>query len=133
MDSYFDQNKQSANITRRRLFLLWLKSHVPSAWWEHIWWLAPLATLAIIPLGQPTLYLLGLLGWAGAGRAMQGLILLAVTGGLVVGATVLWSIREANLEPRLYNRALWLARLSVIGPLLTVLILVLIFHRDCCG
>lgn len=121
------------NTTRRKLFVLWLKSHLPSAWWKHIWWLAPLATLAIIPLGQPTLYLLGLLGWTEVGRAMQGLILLAVTSGLVVGATVLWSIREANLEPRIFNRALWLARLSVVGPLLTVLILFLVFHRDCCG
>lgn len=121
------------NTTRRKLFVLWLKGHVPSNWWGHIWWLAPLATLAINLLGQLTLYLLGLLGWAGAGRATQGLILLAVICGLVVGATVLWSIPEANLEPRIYNRALWLARLSVVGPLLTVLILFLIFHRDCCG
>ncbi|HWT01741.1 MAG TPA: hypothetical protein VN256_15955 [Pyrinomonadaceae bacterium] len=106
----------------RRRFVVWTRERVPPEWWERTWWLAPALTLALIPVGLPVLLALGwLFNWAGVARASQGLILLAVVSGPVLGFLVLWSIKEADLEPQAQKRSAWLARLAIPGPLLTIL------------
>ena len=69
------------------------------------------------------LRLLGILGWYGAPLATQGLMLFSVICGLVVGSVVRCSVREAGLEPHALNRAQWLARLTVLGPFVTLLVM----------
>jgi hypothetical protein len=115
--------RTNEKLAKRRVFVRWMQIYVPPDWWESIWWVAPAATLALLPLGFSVLALLELLGWSGAGRAGQGLILLALSAGFVVGITTLWSIDEAGLKPDKRARAEWLARFAIVGPFLFVLAL----------
>lgn len=108
---------------RRQLFVDWLRASVPPGRWEQVWWAAPAVTLLMLPLGALALRILGLLGWDGAPRATQGLMLLSVFGGVVVGSLILWSVRDAGLEPRLRHRVQWLARFAVVGPFLTLAVM----------
>jgi hypothetical protein len=96
---------------------------VPPNRWEQVWWAAPAVILLLLPLGSLVLRLLALLGWAGAPRATQGLMLLSVFGGVVVGSLILWSVRDAGLEPRFCQRVQWLARFAVVGPFLTLAVM----------
>lgn len=117
----------------RNRFVAWLRSRIPASKWEQAWWLAPALALAILPIGFAGLFVLELIGWAGTGRAGQGLALLALLSGPIVGLLILWSIREAGLKTRSRVRAEWLARFAILGPLLTLLILfwlVRFFHGD---
>lgn len=107
----------------RQQFVGWLHERVPEERWEQVWWLAPTITLLLLPVGAAILQVLGRLGWYGAARATQGLMLLSVVGGLVVGSLALWSVREAGLEPHGLRRAQWLARLAVLGPLFMLLVM----------
>lgn len=107
----------------RRDFVSWLRERVPPERWDQVWWLAPLIFLLLLPVGAAILQVLGRLGWYGAPRATQGLMLFSVVGGLVVGSVVLWSVREADLEPHALNRAQWLARFAVLGPFFTLVIM----------
>lgn len=107
----------------RQHFISWLHERVPNQKWEQVWWLAPTITLLLLPVGTATLQVLRILGWYGAPRAMQGLMLLSVMSGLVVGSVVLWSVKEANLDPDALNRTQWLARLAVLGPFFTLLVM----------
>lgn len=107
----------------KREFVGWLRERVPPGRWEQVWWLAPTSTLILLPVGAAILQILARLGWYGAARTTQGLMLLAVVGGPVIGSLVLWSVREADLEPQVLNRAQWLARLAVLGPVFTLLIM----------
>lgn len=107
----------------RRQFISWLREYVPNEKWEQMWWLVPTVILLLLPLGAAILQVLRKLGWYGAPRATQGLILLSVVGGLVVGSLALWSVKEAGLELDDLRRAQWLARLAVVGPLFTLLIM----------
>lgn len=107
----------------RQQFVRWLREHVPHERWEQMWWLAPAGTLLLLPLGAPLLQVLAWLGWHGAPRATQSLMLLAILGGVVVGGLVLWSVEEAGLDSAILNRARWMGRFAVIGPLLTLLII----------
>lgn len=109
-------------MTRRR-FVNWLRGHVPPERWEQVWWLTPALTLLLLPVGAPILQLLMRLGWDGAPRATQGLMVLSVLSGVAVGSVVLWSVKEAGLEPGAYNRAQWLARFAILGPFLTLLVM----------
>jgi hypothetical protein len=104
----------------RQLFINWLHGNVPPDRREQVWWLAPTVTLLLLPVGSMVLRVLGLLGWYGAARATQGLILLSLVSGVAVGSLILWSIEEAGLEPRLLYRVKWLARFAVFGPFLTL-------------
>jgi hypothetical protein len=105
----------------REGFINWLRERVPPHRWDQIWWIAPTITLLLLPIGVPLLRLIGMIGWYGAPRATQGLMLFAVTSGVVVGSVVLWSVKDAQLVPDKLRRAQWLARLAVIGPFLTIL------------
>lgn len=108
-------NRQDfVNIARR---------HVPQDWWEPAWWLAPAITLLLLPSGTVVLKALGWVGWLGAPRATQGLMVLAVVSGPIVGSLVLWSAKEAELKPSILRRAQWLARLALFVPFLTLLIM----------
>jgi len=107
----------------RGQFISWLRGHVPSERWEQVWWVAPTITLLLLPMGAFVLRLLGILGWYGAPQATQGLMLFSVICGLVVGSVVLWSVQEAGLDPQALNRAQWLARLTVLGPFFTLLVM----------
>jgi len=107
----------------REEFVNWLRERVPPDWWERIWWIAPAVTLLLLPVGVPLLRLSGMIGWNGAPRATQGLIVFALTSGAVIGSVVLWSAREARLGLDSLRRAQWLARLAVLGPLLTLLVM----------
>lgn len=66
---------------------------------------------------------LGLLGWPGAGFAIQGLMLLSIVSGPIVGFLVLWAVRQADLKPHIVRRAIWLGWLAIPVPLLLVLTL----------
>ena len=107
----------------REEFVNWLRERVPADWWDRIWWIAPAMTLLLLPVGVPLLRLSGEIGWYGAPRATQGLIVFALTSGVVVGSVVLWSARKAHLAPDNLRRAQWLARVAVLGPLLTLLVM----------
>jgi hypothetical protein len=112
----------------RENFVNWLRERVPPARWEQIWWIAPATTLLLLPIGLPLLWLVQMIGWYvfqwdGEGRAVQGLMLFAVTSGVVVGSVVLWSVRAAQLAPENLRRAQWLARFAIPGPFLTLLVL----------
>ncbi len=107
----------------RGQFIGWLRGHVPSESWEQVWWVTPTLTLLLLPVGAFVLRLLGILGWHGAPEATQGLVLFSVICGLVVGSVMLWSVREAGLDPHALNRAQWLARLTVLGPFFTLLVM----------
>jgi hypothetical protein len=107
----------------REEFVKWLRERVPTIWWDQIWWIAPTITLLLLPIGVPVLWLSGMMGWYGAARATQGLMVLALTSGVGVGCVVLWSVKDAELAPDNLRRAKWLARLAVLGPLLTLLVM----------
>jgi hypothetical protein len=107
----------------RGQFVSWLREHVPSEKWEKVWWLTPTIILFLLPVGALILRILGILGWSGAPQATQGLMLFSVICGFVVGSALLWSVREAGLERHALNRALWLARLSVLGPIFILLLM----------
>ena len=107
----------------KREFVGWLRERVPPERWEQVWWLAPTIALILLPVGAAILQVLARLGLYGAARMTQGLMLFSLVGGLVVGSLVLWSVREADLEPKALNRAQWLARLAVLGPVFTLLIM----------
>lgn len=113
----------------REDFVEFLRKLVPQSWWSRIWWLAPLTCLLLIPLGLLVLEGLTVLGWVGAPRAMQGLMLFAIVAGPVVGSAVLLTVRKARLNDRRERVALWLARLAIPGPLATVLLLFWIVRR----
>ena len=108
----------------RERLVNWLRERVPPNRWNQIWWQAPAMTLLLLPVGLPLIWLLEILGWDNDGRASQGLALLAVTSGPVVGLVVLWSAKHAQLDPHNLRLSLWLARLAVVGPFLTILALV---------
>jgi hypothetical protein len=108
---------------KRRIFVNWLQANVPPWRWEQIWWLAPSFTLLMLPLGTLVLRILGALGWDGVPRATQGLMLLSVLSGLVVGSLTIWSAGEAGLNSRLFYRVQWLARFAVVGPFLTLAVI----------
>src|SRR4051812_39422369 len=59
----------------------------------------------------------------GVGRATQGLMILSVMGGPIVGTVILWCVDESGLNPQLISRTKWLARLAVVLPLLTLLVM----------
>jgi hypothetical protein len=107
----------------RRQFISWLRERVPPKRWEQVWWLAPTMILLLLPVGAAILQILGQLGWYGAPQATQGLMLLSVVSGLIVGSVILWTVKEAGLEPRAVSRAQWLARLAVLGPFFTLLVM----------
>lgn len=107
----------------QKLFLQWLRARVPPERWEQLWWSAPTLAMLLLPAGSVVLRLLGMLGWAGAPRATQGLIVLSVLGGFIVGSVILWSAQEAELIPPTLRRVQWLGRFAFAVPLLTLLIL----------
>lgn len=104
----------------RKMLVNWLRLNVPPERWVQMWWLTPIILLLALPVGALVLRILGLLGWDGVGRATQALILLSVVASIVVGSFILWSVEEAELEPRLHRRVQWLARFAVVGPILTL-------------
>ena len=104
----------------RRKFVEWLRANVPTKRWEQVWWLVPTTILLLLPVGALALYILGLIGWDGAPIATQGLMFFSVVGGVTVGTLILWSVGEAELEPKLLSRVQWLARFTVVGPFLTL-------------
>lgn len=110
-------------------FIRWLRPRVPAERWEQFWWLTPTVALAVLPVGIAVLQLVGKLGWAGAGRALQGLILLSIIAGPAVGFVILWCLRSASLSERLLVRTQWLARLLIVGPILFILFLFWVSNR----
>jgi hypothetical protein len=93
---------------------------MPGGWRERCWWLTPTLMALLPPVGLAALFLLGSAGWRGYARAAQGLMLLSVFGGPVVGLLVLWAAGEAGLEPPTLVRARWAARVAVVAPFLTL-------------
>ena len=102
-------------------FVEWLREYVPDDEWESFWWMAPAATIVLLPSGYILLRVLGYAGWTGVGRAAQGLMLFSVASGLIVGALVLWSCGEAGLGRRSLVRARRAAWLALLMPALTIL------------
>lgn len=115
--------KSKTGIPIRRTFVRWLEENVPPEYWEKVWWVTPLTMILLVPVGSPILYGLEFLGLPGGARAIQALMLLTIIGGPVIGFIVLWSVKEANLEPHIRSRAIWLSRLAVPGPFLILLFL----------
>ena len=111
------------NPPMREELVNWLRERVRPDWWDRMWWIAPAMTLLLLPVGVPLLRLSGMIGWDGAPRATQGLMVFALTSGVVIGLVVLWSASAAHLSPIYLRRAQWLARLAVLGPLLTLLVM----------
>ena len=103
-------------------FIQWLRGKVPARRWSQVWWQPSLAILLMLPIGTPMLRLLGLSGWNGAPFAMQGLMLASVLGGAAMGTVVLLCIEAAGLPANEMHRAKWLARFTIIGPVLELLI-----------
>lgn len=104
----------------RSKFVEFVRRHVPAGWWERCWWLTPTLMALLLPLSYPVLFLLGSAGWRGYARAAQGLMLLAVFGGPVVGLLVLWAAGAAGLGPSTLVRAKRAARAAVVAPFLTL-------------
>ncbi|HLA11147.1 MAG TPA: hypothetical protein VJ023_11215, partial [Pyrinomonadaceae bacterium] len=74
----------------RRQFIVRLREHVPPERWERTWVLAPAVPLLLIPIGVTAIVIAGwLLNWYGMARAAQGVILLAIVSGPIVGSIVL--------------------------------------------
>jgi len=111
-------------MNARVRFVEWLREYVPEDKWESLWWMAPAATVLLLPLGYILLRVLGYAGWQGVGRAAQGLMLFSVASGLVVGTLVLWSCGEAGLSRRSLGRTRWVSWLALVLPSLTVLTMV---------
>jgi hypothetical protein len=106
-----------------QFFIEWFRERVPPSRWEQVGFLMPLAIMFLLPVGSGMLQHLGRLGWYGAARATQGLMLLSVLGGPVVGLVILWCVDESGLSPLSISRTKWLARLPVVMPLLTLLVM----------
>ena len=104
----------------RGRFVGLVRRHVPDGWRERCWWLTPALMALLLPVGFPALFLLGAAGWRGYARAAQGLMLLSVFGGPVVGLLVLWAAGEAGLEPPTLFRARWAARFAFVAPFVTL-------------
>lgn len=107
----------------RTEFVQWLRTKVPDERWGQVWWRPSGFVLLMLPIGIPVFRLFSLLGWKGAPFAIQGLMLASVVGGIAIGSVVLCCIEEAGLPSSQVYRAKWLARLSIIAPVLTLLIL----------
>jgi hypothetical protein len=104
-------------------FINWLRTRVPDERWEQVWLGVPVIVLLLLPIGSLILRALAFVGWAGAAQATQGLMLISVAGGVIVGSLVLWSAQDAHLDPSSYQRVLWLGRFAIVGPFLTLLIM----------
>ena len=82
---------------------------------------------------MPALDLLSWLGWLGAAEAMQGLMVIAIVSGPIVGVFILLVVKRALIGARSERLAIWLACIAIPGPLLTVLLifwLAKVFYRD---
>jgi hypothetical protein len=97
--------------------------------WNLFWLFAPMAAIVLLPLGSIFLYILGLVGFDGVGRLTQMLILFSIIYGILIGIIVLLFAGKLGIPPTLLNKIKWLARFAVVTPLLTTLILFLIFSR----
>jgi hypothetical protein len=107
----------------KRHLIKWLRERVPPSRWEQFWLLTPVTMVLMLPVGSVMLQIIGKLGWQGVGRATQGLMVLSVVGGPIAGAVILWCVDESGLNPQLISRTKWLARLAVVLPLLTLLVM----------
>lgn len=97
--------------------------------WNLFWLFAPMAAIFLLPFGLLGTYILGLMGLEGVGRLDQMLIMFSITYGILIGTTVLLLADKLELPEILLNKIKWLSRFAVVTPLLTILILFLIFSR----
>ena len=97
--------------------------------WNSFWIFAPTAAIFLLPFGALLTYILSLLGFEGIGRLNQLLILFSITYGCLIGTTILLLADKLEIPLNLTNKIKWLARFAIITPLLTILILFLVFSR----
>ncbi len=90
---------------------------------ERVWFGIPLTGILLLPIGLPLLYVLGILGLQESPRLTQALMIFSVLYGPLVGAATLFLIRHSNVSLRRTDVAQWLARLSIVSPILMLLTL----------
>ena len=113
----------------RKEAINFLEEKIPVIYRTTIWWFVPLSAIFLLPVGLILTFVLGKVGFAGAGRLTQGLMLFSLFYGFVSGVVVLWLADSAQLPRTLIYKVKWLARLAVITLALTLLSLFLVFSH----
>lgn len=113
----------------RKQIINFLRGKIPSNLWISFWWFIPLSAIILLPIGLKFTYFLGLIGFEGAGRLTQLLILVSLFYGFVGGIFVLLLVDYAEIQSNLISKIKWLARLAAVAPILTILSLFLIFSK----
>lgn len=113
----------------RKEAVRFLKEIIPVNYWSTVWWFVPSLAIFLLPLELALNFLLGKLGFAGVGRLTQLLILFSLLYGVVSGVVVLGLANFSGLSESLIYKVKWLSRFAIVSPLLTLLILFLIFSR----
>ncbi|MDQ3799254.1 MAG: hypothetical protein M3384_07385 [Acidobacteriota bacterium] len=113
----------------RREIVDFLQEKIPSSLWAFGWWFVPLSAVFLLPSGLIFTIILGKIGVEESGRLTQLLMLFSLFYGFAGGFSVLLLADFAEMPLASINKVKWLARLAVVAPVLTLLILFLIFSR----
>jgi hypothetical protein len=114
----------------RKNVLFWLKENLNQTIWQKIWWLLPVSAIFLLPIGAIVLQGLLRLGLDEAPRLTQLLMLFSIFYGPICGMLILLSIDFTEFPFSKKTKIKWLARLSVVFPILTLLSLFLFYsHR----
>ena len=115
-------------ISRTKIIEI-LRKKIDPKFWSSFWLYVPAIALFILPVGLLSTYILGLLGFQGVGRLVQIIIIFSIIYGFLNGTTVLFLANDLGFSPNHTSRIKWLARFAVVTPLLSILILFLVFSR----
>ncbi len=106
-----------------------MREKIGLKFWKPFWIFAPLVAIILLPFGSIITYVLGLVGFEGIGRLNQALIMFSVLYGFFIGIIILFLANKLEFRSNLTNKIKWLARFAIITPILTVLVMFLLFSR----
>ncbi|HXH69575.1 MAG TPA: hypothetical protein VNI60_04425 [Pyrinomonadaceae bacterium] len=115
-------------ITKTKIVEI-VREKINPKFWNTFWLFAPTTAIFILPVGLLSIYILGLIGFEGVGRLTHLLILFSITYGILIGVTVLLLADKLEIPKNLTDKIKWLARFAIVTPLLSILILFLVFSR----
>lgn len=115
-------------IVIRKQIIEFLRNYIPDCLWILFWFLTPLVAIIFLPAGLLFFQLLELFGIFEP-RAVQLLMLSSIAFGFVVGISTLLLIDKAEISTEYIQKVKWLARFSIISPVLILLIIFWIFSR----
>ncbi len=106
-----------------------MKERIAPKFWKPFWFFAPMSAMFLLPFGLLVTYILGFIGFEGVGRLNQLLILFSVFYGFFIGTAVLFFADKLELISNFADKVKWLGRFAIVTPILTILVLFLIFSR----